>query len=191
MAWKKGNKRKSSPVKKYRKKKRTWIKLFIKLGFLATFWSSFILLLLALYFLHDLPNIDEMARQDVKPQITIRSQNNVILARYGDSHGKNLAYYQMPQNMVNAVITAEDRRFYEHIGIDLFGIIRAYLVNFKAGRVIQGGSTITQQLAKIIYLSPERTFKRKFQEFLIAIQLERRFSKEQIITMYFKSRVSW
>ncbi|MCE2991473.1 MAG: PBP1A family penicillin-binding protein [Candidatus Jidaibacter sp.] len=143
--------------------------------------SSFLLLA---YLLKDLPNIEEMADRDVRPQITIYDSNSIVLAKYGDFRGERLTYSNIPIYMVQAVVAAEDRRFFEHIGIDPIGIIRAYFVNLKAGRVVQGGSTITQQLAKIIYLSPERTFKRKLQEIIIALELERKFSKEQIISLY-------
>lgn len=136
------------------------------------------------YLLSDMPDIEEIAKSVVRPQITIYDAKEVVLAKYGDSKGKSLIYSQIPTCMVNAVIAAEDRRFFSHFGIDIFGIIRAYIANLRAGRVVQGGSTITQQLAKIIWLTPERTIKRKLQEILIAIQLERRFSKEQIMTLY-------
>lgn len=175
----------SKQYKKTAKKQtRSLFWALFKLGILLAIWGAFFLSLFITYYMYDLPDIDEMTRKDARPQITIRDQENVILARYGDAVGKTLPYSQIPSHMINAVIAAEDRRFFEHIGIDPFGILRAYLVNLSQGRLVQGGSTITQQLAKIIYLSPERTFKRKIQEALIALQLERKFSKEQIITMY-------
>ncbi|MBM3580212.1 MAG: PBP1A family penicillin-binding protein [Alphaproteobacteria bacterium] len=95
-----------------------------------------------------------------------------------------VSYYELPQHLIHAVVATEDRRFFSHHGIDIFGIIRAYHVNQKAGRIVQGGSTITQQLAKLLFLNPEKTFERKIQEVLLALQLERRFTKEQILTFY-------
>ena len=82
------------------------------------------------------------------------------------------------------MIATEDRRFYSHFGIDLIGLARAAYANLRAGRVVQGGSTITQQLAKNVFLTPERTFNRKIQETLLALWLERRFTKDQILTIY-------
>jgi penicillin-binding protein 1A len=82
------------------------------------------------------------------------------------------------------VIATEDRRFYRHFGIDLIALARAALVDLRAGRVVQGGSTITQQIAKNVFLTPERSLKRKVQEALLALWLERRFSKDQLLTIY-------
>lgn len=156
----------------------------LKLAFIAVIWLIFIGIMIIVYYVHDLPDINTIAQQDRKPQITIRSADHTVLAKYGDLKGNTLTYSQLPVHLIQAIITAEDRRFFDHSGIDIFGIIRAYYVNLRAGKVLQGGSTVTQQLAKIIYLSPERTFKRKIQEIFIAIQLERNFSKEQIVSMY-------
>src|SRR5215207_6408632 len=83
-----------------------------------------------------------------------------------------------------AVIATEDRRFYSHFGIDPIGIVRALAADLRAGQVVQGGSTITQQLAKILFLTPERNLTRKIRETLLALWLERRFTKEQILEIY-------
>ncbi|MDF3047391.1 MAG: rane carboxypeptidase [Candidatus Midichloriaceae bacterium] len=177
------NKKKS--LKKTRKPKlRIKLKSIIFSLFSIILFFAISSFLLLSYLLKDLPDIEEMADRDVRPQITIYDSEGVVLAKYGDFRGERLTYSNIPIYMIQAVIAAEDRRFFEHMGIDLIGIIRAYFVNLKAGRVVQGGSTITQQLAKIIYLSPERTFKRKLQEIIIALELERKFSKEQIISLY-------
>jgi len=185
---KKDLKKQPTPIKrlfagaKARKSSLIWGAL--KLAFIAVVWIIFIGIMVTIYYVHDLPDINVIAHQDHKPQITIRSSDGTVLAKYGDLKGNTLTYSQLPTHLVQAIITAEDRRFFDHPGIDIFGIIRAYYVNIRAGKVVQGGSTVTQQLAKIIYLSPERTFKRKVQEMFIAIQLERNFSKEQIMSMY-------
>jgi penicillin-binding protein 1A len=169
--------------KKQPRRKLTIKKMITSLLSVMVFVSVF-LFLVAAYLAKDLPDIQEMAVRDIKPHITIYDTNGTVLAKYGDFRGTPLTYSEIPVSMVQAVVAAEDRRFFDHFGIDIIGITRAYIVNLRAGRVVQGGSTITQQLAKIIYLSPERTFKRKIQEVLIALQLERNFSKEQILTMY-------
>ncbi|MCE2992683.1 MAG: transglycosylase domain-containing protein [Alphaproteobacteria bacterium] len=182
--------KKKSKVKRARKKQPNFIrssrfykKLLISLISIALFFFVMGFLLL-IYYTKDLPDIEEIARKDIRPQIRVFDTNGIELAKYGDLIGKTLTYSQLPTNMIEAVIAAEDHRYFDHNGIDWIGITRAYLVNLKAGRVVQGGSTITQQLAKIIYLSPERTMKRKVQEFLIAIELEKKFSKEQIMSLY-------
>jgi 1A family penicillin-binding protein len=91
---------------------------------------------------------------------------------------------QMSPNLVNAVLSIEDRRFYQHGGIDLTSIIRAAKQNIEAGRIVGGGSTITQQLTKMLFVGPQRTFKRKIQEAAIAIWLDLRLTKNQILTSY-------
>src|SRR3546814_14292710 len=87
-------------------------------------------------------------------------------------------------HLPRAVIAVEDRRFYEHGGIDYRGLLRAVYVNLREGRIAQGGSTLTQQLAKNLFLSSDRTLKRKIQEVMLAFWLEHRFTKDQILTIY-------
>ena len=82
------------------------------------------------------------------------------------------------------MVATEDRRFYGHFGIDPIGLARAMWVNIQAGRWVQGGSTITQQLAKNVFLTPDRTIRRKGQEMLLALWLEQRFTKDQILSLY-------
>ena len=91
---------------------------------------------------------------------------------------------QAPQHLINAVVAIEDHRFYEHSGVDFFGIVRAMLADFRAGRVVQGGSTITQQLVKNYFLESERTFRRKFVEFSMSLILETLYRKDDIMEMY-------
>src|SRR3546814_2235641 len=90
----------------------------------------------------------------------------------------------MPKRLVQAVIATEDRRFYDHFGIDPIGLARAAWTNFRAGRVVQGGSTLTQQLAKNVFLTADRSLERKLQELLLAFWLERNFSKDEILAIY-------
>ena len=107
-----------------------------------------------------------------------------IIASYGDIYGQSIQFNDLPKNLINAVIVTEDKRFFIHPGIDLKGIIRASYVNLKAGRIVQGGSTITQQLAKNLFLTPERSFTRKLHELILSFWLEMRFSKEQLLSIY-------
>jgi penicillin-binding protein 1B len=95
-----------------------------------------------------------------------------------------LAYDQIPPLMIQAVLAIEDRRFFEHSGVDFSGLVRAALRNAGEERISQGGSTITQQLVKNTYLSPERTIQRKYAEAMLALALERRLSKEDIFALY-------
>lgn len=91
---------------------------------------------------------------------------------------------QIPQNLINAVIAVEDKRFYQHLGFDVVGIGRAFLTNLKERRIAAGGSTITQQLAKNVFLTQEKSLNRKVKELLIAVKLEQLYTKEEILEMY-------
>ncbi len=119
-----------------------------------------------------------------QPSITFLDKEGRIIASYGDIYGQSIRYQQLPKNLIDAVIVTEDKRFFSHPGVDLKGVVRATYVNLKARRILQGGSTITQQLAKNLFLTPERSFTRKFHELILSFWLEMRFSKEQILSIY-------
>jgi penicillin-binding protein 1A len=91
---------------------------------------------------------------------------------------------QIPPGLRNAIIAVEDGRFYSHFGVDVRGILRAAYANFRHGRVVEGGSTITQQLAKLLFLTPDRSFARKVKEALLAFELEKRYSKDRLLELY-------
>ena len=91
---------------------------------------------------------------------------------------------QIPPALRNAIIAVEDARFYSHFGVDVRGILRAAYANFRHGRVVEGGSTITQQLAKVLFLTPDRSFSRKIKEALLAFELEKRYSKDRLLELY-------
>src|SRR5690606_15011545 len=103
---------------------------------------------------------------------------------FGDFYTDIVPLEQMPKSLIHAVLATEDRRFYSHSGVDPLGLARALYVNIRAGRLVQGGSTITQQLAKNVFLTPDRTIKRKAQELLLAFWLEANFTKDQIFELY-------
>ncbi|WP_233347805.1 transglycosylase domain-containing protein [Hyphobacterium indicum] len=158
-----------------------WIRLVLSLaviGFLAV--SAFLVAIT-----RDLPNVSEidLAQPRLGGEVYLDRDGQVI-SRRGASRGVSLSVDELPDYLVNAVLSVEDRRFYEHSGIDLRGVARAMLANLRAGRVVQGGSTISQQLAKNLFLTPERTFVRKIQEMVLAWQLEQRFSKDEILALY-------
>src|SRR6266511_2903795 len=91
---------------------------------------------------------------------------------------------QIPKSFVDAVIATEDRRFYSHWGVDPIGIARALYQNYRLGRIAEGGSTITQQLTKLLFLTPDKSLERKLKEAMLALELERRYSKDRILEMY-------
>jgi penicillin-binding protein 1A len=131
-----------------------------------------------------LPPIDQLEDAARRPAITVVASDGSMLANYGDLYGTAYAVKDLPAYLPNAVIAIEDRRFYHHFGVDLIGLVRAAWTNHRAGRVVQGGSTLTQQVAKNLFLTNERSFKRKIQEVLLALWLEHRYSKDQILAIY-------
>lgn len=116
--------------------------------------------------------------------LKILDRNGDIIARRGAFHGDILRLEDLPPYLPAAFIATEDRRFYQHGPVDPIGLVRAFWVNFRAGRTVQGGSSITQQLAKNLFLSSDRTYTRKIRELFISVWLERHLSKDEILTLY-------
>src|SRR5215831_3656011 len=131
-----------------------------------------------------LPPIQSLEIPKRPPSIQIVDMQGRALARRGDLAGAPVPLKEMPSYVPRAFVAIEDRRFYEHYGVDPFGIGRAAFANIAHRGVAQGGSTITQQLAKNLFLTQARTISRKLQEALLALWLERKFSKTQILEMY-------
>jgi len=152
--------------------------------FVLMIWGGIAGLAMLMYFIHDLPELDGLGVVEKRPSIVIKSHDGVILANYGDLYGEYLTYEDFPKYLIDALRATEDRRFFDHIGIDFIGLARAFYRNWQAGYIVEGGSTITQQLAKNLFLSPERTIKRKVQEVILALWLEQKFTKEEILTLY-------
>src|SRR5690606_104193 len=150
----------------------------------AVLWCAIALTGVLAYFAATLPDISELGVAERRPSVTLVAADASLLATFGEFFGEPLRLKEMPPYLPQAVIAVEDRRFYSHFGIDPLGLLRAAWVNLRAGRIVQGGSTITQQLAKNVFLTPERTVARKIQETLLALWLERRFSKDQILEIY-------
>ncbi|MBP1977353.1 transglycosylase domain-containing protein [Cohnella thailandensis] len=114
----------------------------------------------------------------------VYDQNKVEVLRLSPSKAEAVSYDSLPDSLIEAVVAVEDKRFFEHSGTDLQGIARALIANMSSGRTVQGASTITQQLAKNVFLSQERTWTRKWKELLLAEKIERNYDKQQIITFY-------
>ncbi len=147
-------------------------------------WGTILLGIAVAYFAHDLPSISEADLGQRRPAITILAADGTVLRRYGDVQAGIVHVDELPQHLIDAVLATEDDRFYWHPGIDPIGLTRAMVANYQAGRIVQGGSTITQQLAKNLFLTPDRTYKRKIQEALLAIWLEWKFDKDRLLTAY-------
>ncbi len=136
------------------------------------------------YYATDLPDVNDAAQTTRRASVTVLDTDGRLLHRAGDLVGVPVTASGLPPAIPQAVLAIEDRRFYDHAGVDVIGLGRAMARNLMAGRVVQGGSTITQQLAKNLFLTPERTIKRKVQEVLLAFWLEHKFTKDQILTLY-------
>ncbi|MEO1115557.1 MAG: transglycosylase domain-containing protein [Pseudomonadota bacterium] len=136
------------------------------------------------YYAAYLPPTSEWQVPVRPPNVKIVALNGDLLANRGDTGGEAVRLEQLPPYLPNAVIAIEDRRFRSHFGVDPIGLMRAAYTNFTSGRVSQGGSTLTQQLAKNLFLEPDRTIKRKIQELVLAFWLEAEYSKDEILEMY-------
>jgi penicillin-binding protein 1A len=131
-----------------------------------------------------LPDTTDLLARGPSREIVIYDDQHRQIAQRGLTHDPMVDVRHMPDFVANAFIAIEDRRFRYHFGIDPIGTVRAMMQNMSSGHVVQGGSTLTQQLAKNLFLKPERTFDRKVQEALLALYLESRYSKDQILTLY-------
>lgn len=137
------------------------------------------------YYTKTTPQIDNISNINNGKIIDILYSNNIDkIKTYSNSNIESLSYQEIPRDLINALIATEDRKFFEHSGVDYFGILRAMVVNFKHGHLKQGGSTITQQLSKMILKDSSKTFKRKFKELILTKRIEKHFTKENILTLY-------
>ncbi len=132
----------------------------------------------------ELPSVAEMSKFKYNEPMVVYDSEGTVIAELGPERRYPISLADMPDYMPKAVIAVEDSRFYEHSGIDFIGIIRALVVNVKAMRVVEGGSTLTQQLVKILYLTPERKLKRKLKEAILAYKIDHYLTKENILELY-------
>jgi penicillin-binding protein 1A len=136
------------------------------------------------YFTKTLPQISSL--KDYSPPVItmVYSDDNRKIAEFFKERRIVVALEKMPQTLIDAFVAAEDARFYKHEGIDFFSVVRAFLKNIEAGTIIQGGSTITQQVAKSFFLSTEKSYARKIREAFLAYRIDRAFSKQEILFLY-------
>jgi len=132
----------------------------------------------------ELPNAQSIRGIELKVPLRVYSADKLLISEFGDERRKPIAIDEAPQSLINSVLAAEDDGFFEHKGIDLKGLFRAALSNFQSGKTRQGASTITMQVARNFYLSPEKTYIRKIKEVLLAIRLEQALSKKEILSLY-------
>lgn len=160
--------------------RRPWRQLVV----LWALWAILILSGVLGWLWYDLPDLSAIAPGTRRPRVEFYDANNGLLLAYGDSNLPPVHVGALPPHIPNAILAIEDHRFYEHRGIDPVGMIRAFAKNVMAGHVVQGGSTLTQQLAKTLYFSSTRRFKRKVQELMVSVWLEATFTKDQILSIY-------
>jgi penicillin-binding protein 1A len=153
-------------------------------GVTLAIWGMIALAGVVGYFAMKLPPIDQLAVPKRPPNVAILANDGTLIANRGETGGSAVPIGELPPYVGKAFVAIEDRRFYAHWGIDAVGLARALVKNITAGRAEQGGSTLTQQLAKNLFLTQERTMSRKGQEALLALWLERNYSKDQILELY-------
>ena len=153
-------------------------------GVVLGVWGIIGLAGLVAYYGSQLPPIDQLAIPKRPPNIAILGMDGTLLANRGDTGGPAVHLSELPPYLPKAFVAIEDRRFYSHFGIDPVGISRAIVRDITGVGGVQGGSTLTQQLAKNLFLTQERTLSRKIHEAILALWLERKYSKDQILELY-------
>ncbi len=156
----------------------------VRWGLVVSIWGALAVSALVAWYAYDLPPLDDVPALKRQPAVTLLAADGRRFARFGQVAAEPVRVKDLPPYVPGAVLAVEDSRFYDHFGIDLLGLARAVLTNIAAGRIVQGGSTITQQLAKNVFLGPERTLRRKVQEVILALWLEERFTKDEILSLY-------
>jgi len=155
------------------------------IGLFGLFVSGILALaVVTLVLLPTLPSVSELNESALKVPLRVYSADGVLMAEFGDEKRIPVRIDEVPEVLVHAILAAEDASFYFHRGVDIPGIVRAALSNLRAGRASEGASTITMQVARNFFLTPEKTFTRKLKEVLLAFKIERELSKNQILELY-------
>jgi penicillin-binding protein 1A len=174
--------KKRSRSKKRRKKGLTFYVIYAFILSALLFLISGALLFF--YYSHHLPDYKPLRERNLNAYSIIYSEEDEVVGKFLMDNRIPIPYEEIPKQLVNAFVAAEDAEFFQHKGVDYRGILRAMFKNLLAGRIVQGGSTITQQVTKTFFLTPKRSFFRKLKEVAYAFGLERNLSKEEILTLY-------
>ena len=167
-----------------RRPRRSFLGRLVYWGFVLGLWGGVAIAGLFAYYASQLPPIDQLAVPKRPPNIAILADDGSLIANRGDTGGAAVRLSELPPYLPKAFVAIEDRRFYSHFGIDPIGIARAVFRDVTGRGGMEGGSTLTQQLAKNLFLTQERTLSRKIQEAILALWLERKYSKDQILELY-------
>jgi len=167
----------------YEKVRRVFRLIFFS-SIIVIFCTAILIVIVFLYFSRDLPELNKIVDYEPLAVSSVYSSNGKLIGQFYREKRFVVPFEKIPDGVIEAFISAEDASFFEHRGIDFMGIARAAIANIKAGRIVQGGSTITQQVAKSLLLSSERTFVRKIKEAILADRIEKNFTKDQILYLY-------
>ncbi len=167
-----------------RKPQKGWFAKLFRVGLFVGLLGIMALVAAVSVAYSTLPGYEELKQSPNGQMIRVRAADGTVIVSLGPSFGTWLPYNQIPAIMSNAMVSVEDRRFRSHFGVDPIGIARSVAVRVQRGRFAQGGSTITQQLARNIFLTNDKTWTRKFREIILALAMERKFSKDQILELY-------
>ncbi|MEG4047418.1 penicillin-binding protein 1A [Microcoleus sp. Pol17_C1] len=175
----------SAPQENTKKRISRPPRFWISLGVASIGGGALIYGLWILYTLDKgLPDVNDLSAFNRDGTLTIKAADNTILLQSGPATRDKLKLKEIPEQLVQAFIAIEDRRFYKHRGVDYQGIVRSIVSNLVARDLVQGGSTITQQLARVVFLNQERSIRRKVREALLAQKIERELSKDQVLERY-------
>jgi len=175
-------------MKKHKRSKIKWKRGLVFYAIYAFILSGLLLLLsgalLFFYYSHRLPDFTSLKERNLNAYSIVYSEEDEVVGKFLMDNRIPIPYERIPKQLINAFIAAEDAEFFQHKGIDYKGILRAMFKNLLAGRIVQGGSTITQQVTKTFFLTPKRSLFRKLKEVAYAFGLERDLTKEEILTLY-------
>ena len=171
-----------TPVGLPRRRRIPW--RLVRIAIILGVWAALLGAGVLLWFARDLPRPEDALESVRRPSLVLQDRAGATIATYGDVVGEALRLPDLPRFLPDAAVSVEDRRFWSHGGLDFYGMARALMVDVLARRVVQGGSTITQQVAKTLFLSNARTLRRKVQEVLLTLWLERHFTKTEILEIW-------
>ncbi|MEO8402281.1 MAG: penicillin-binding protein 1A [Gammaproteobacteria bacterium] len=159
-------------------------RLFKKLFIFSLVVSGILIVGIGYYIEFQLPDINALSTIQLQVPLQVLTRDGKLITEYGDKRRIPVPYDKIPPLLVQAVLATEDQRYFQHPGIDIPGLIRASLILITTGKKIQGGSTITMQVARGFYLNPQKTFGRKLREILLALKIDHRLSKQKVLELY-------
>src|SRR6056300_854711 len=163
---------------------KPWLSIIFYIGCTGAAMGVAVALATVLYLTPALPSADQLRDVHLQVPLKIYSHDGHLIGEFGEQRRTPVSFDQIPTHFVHAIIAAEDDRFFSHQGVDLMGLLRAASQILTTGGIQSGGSTITMQVARNFFLSLEQTFTRKFNEILLALEIEHELSKEEILELY-------